>query len=323
MSSAENLEARVVRVAEEALKESQYVAPLDVLVGLRWLHPFRIDEWRQGRLSTLEDEIQVNPSKVSRAMNLFRRWATANGLIPSETAYAARTRDRRQLRFSVGGDPAVEVAYRTHWVSPALSETKRDHLAEQQSRPPDLVVISPLNEDWRCVECSGTGHLLMMEGPGPICMACADMDHLVFLPAGDAALTRRAKAASGLSAVVVRFNRIAKRYQRQGLLVEEAALEQAEGQCLADAEARRRRQERDTVRVTPRTANSSPASPTPSSSSSLVACRSGRRASPRTRLFGAADGSVGAPPVGRLIPRPSPSPSLPPFVTPRRDMTPF
>ncbi len=37
-------------------------------------------------------------------------------------------------------------------------------------------------------------------------MACDDMDHLVFLTSGDAALTRRARAASGLSAIVVRFS---------------------------------------------------------------------------------------------------------------------
>jgi hypothetical protein len=70
----------------------------------------------------------------------------------------------------------------------------------------------------------------------------------VFLPAGDAALSRRARQASRLSAVVVRFSRTRKRYERQGLLVEEAALESAEAQCLADDEARRRRRERDRER---------------------------------------------------------------------------
>jgi hypothetical protein len=87
-----------------------------------------------------------------------------------------------------------------------------------------------------------------MEGDGPLCLTCADMDHLVFLTAGDAALTRRAKKASTLSAVVVRFSRTRKRYERQGLLVEEAALEQAEEQCLADEEVRARRRERDRER---------------------------------------------------------------------------
>jgi hypothetical protein len=166
------------------------------------------------------------------------------GLQPSETAYVARTRDRRPLRFSRSGDDAIERAYRTHWVSPELSEAKRQRLAERQSRTPDLVVISPLNE-WKCMACSGTGDLLIMDEPGPLCVVCAELDHLVFLPAGDTALTRRAKQASGLSAVVVRFSRTRRRYERQGVLVEEAALVAAEAECLADEEARRRRRVRD------------------------------------------------------------------------------
>jgi hypothetical protein len=74
------------------------------------------------------------------------------------------------------------------------------------------------------------------------------MAHLVFLPSGDAALTRRAKANSRLSAVVVRFSRARKRYERQGILVEEDALDQAEAECLADEEVRARRRERDAQR---------------------------------------------------------------------------
>jgi hypothetical protein len=74
------------------------------------------------------------------------------------------------------------------------------------------------------------------------------MDHLVFLASGDAALTRRAKRASRLSAVVVRFNRARGRYERQGILVEEPALEQAEAECLADEQVRALRRERDAHR---------------------------------------------------------------------------
>ena len=108
-------------------------------------------------------------------------------------------------------------------------------------------MISPL-KDWSCSACGGTGELLIMDDSGPLCMACAEMDHLVFLPSGDAALTRRAKRCSGLSAVVVRFSRSRGRYERQGVLVEEAALEQAEAECLADEPARARRRERDAER---------------------------------------------------------------------------
>ncbi len=103
-------------------------------------------------------------------------------------------------------------------------------------------------KDWVCARCTGTGDLLTMDDAGPLCMTCADLDHLVFLGAGDAALTRRAKKASGLSAVVVRWSRSRKRYERRGILVEEAALEQAEQECLADEDARIRRRERDRER---------------------------------------------------------------------------
>jgi hypothetical protein len=111
----------------------------------------------------------------------------------------------------------------------------------------ELVVVMPL-KDWSCVSCGGAGAFLTMDDAGPLCMTCADMDHLVFLPAGDVALTRRAKRASRLSAVVVRFSRARRRYERRGLLVEEPALDQAEAECLADAEARARRRERDALR---------------------------------------------------------------------------
>jgi hypothetical protein len=109
------------------------------------------------------------------------------------------------------------------------------------------VVIQPVR-DWTCTECGGTGDLLKMHDTGPLCLTCSDLDHLVFLPSGDAALTRRATKASSLSAVVVRWSRSRKRYERQGVLVEDPALTLAEEQCMSDAEARLRRRERDEVR---------------------------------------------------------------------------
>ncbi len=244
---SETIEVRLARAAEAALAENGYVSLIDVLVGMGWLAPVRVGEWRQGRLPTLEQAIQVDPAKLSAAAGLFGKWASQRGLEPSEVDYVSRTRDRRQLQFSAGGDPGIEQAWRTHWMSPALPERKRRNLAERQSRPPDLVVINAVRE-WSCSECGGGGNLLIMEEAGPLCMSCADLDHLVFLSRGDAALTRRAKKASSLSAVVVRFSRTRGRYERQGLLVEEPALEQAEAECLADEEARLRRRGREEER---------------------------------------------------------------------------
>jgi hypothetical protein len=241
------LEQRVAEVAEVALAERKVVGAVDVLVGLGWLPRRRVDEWRQGRVEYLEGVTQANPSKLSAAMASFRGWAKGRGLEPSETAYVARTRDHRPLRFTESGDARIELAYRTQWVSPDLSDKRRGQLMERLSRPPDLVVISAIRE-WTCTECGGSGDLLLMEGPGPLCLRCAEMDHLGFLPSGEAALTRRARKASGLSAVVVRFSRARRRYERQGVLVEEAALERAEAECLADEEARSRRRLREQAR---------------------------------------------------------------------------
>ena len=117
----------------------------------------------------------------------------------------------------------------------------------QAERSSGLLVIQPVR-DWTCAECGGTGDLLRMDDAGPLCLSCADLDHLVFLPSGDTALTRRAAKASNLSAVVVRWSRTRKRYERQGILVEEPALAAAEQQCLSDAGARARRRDREKVR---------------------------------------------------------------------------
>jgi len=120
-------------------------------------------------------------------------------------------------------------------------------LADQQSSDAkDLVVFDILRES-KCTDCGKQllgGDFLFMESRRPLCLTCADLDHLVYLPRGDTALTRRARKHSKLSAVVVRFSRARERYERQGVLVEESALEQAGAECSGDAEQRNERRQR-------------------------------------------------------------------------------
>lgn len=115
----------------------------------------------------------------------------------------------------------------------------------------DLTVFITTGES-SCSECGEDlgrkAWITLIEDKGALCLSCADLDHLVFLPAGDAALTRRSRKHSTLSAVVLRWSRARKRYERQGLLVEAEALEQAEQECLADEEVRARRREREAAR---------------------------------------------------------------------------
>ena len=69
------------------------------------------------------------------------------------------------------------------------------------------------------------------------------------MPPRDApALTRRARAHSTLSAIVLKWSRARTRYERQGLLVETAALARAESECVSDADARARRREHEAER---------------------------------------------------------------------------
>ena len=242
------LEARIAAAAESALAARKVVSAIDILQGIGWLQQSWLEAWRRGQVPYLERSISANLHKISTAMKIFRSWAQGRGLKPSETAYVARTRDRRRLRFTKSGDENIERAYRTHWISPELSIAKRDRLRERESRASDLVVIQPLNQEWKCTECGSSGSMLIMDGNGPLCLACADLDHLAFLPAGNTALSRRARQASGLSAVVVRFSRARKRYERQGILVEGEALQRAEAECLADEDARAARRIRDQER---------------------------------------------------------------------------
>ncbi|MGP8243584.1 MAG: DUF2293 domain-containing protein [Bryobacteraceae bacterium] len=269
------LEKRVLRAAEAALERQQYVSAIDVLVGMGLLPASRVEDWRKGRIDFLERAIQGNLSKISFSMAAFRRWAEAKGLRPSETRYVRRTRAGTvELRFSVGGDPSIEKHYRTHFVSAALPERKREKLEERLGRAPQLVVFEILR-DSQCSECAADlpeGSFLAMEAGEPLCLACARLGDLEFLPAGDTALTRRAGKYSERTAVVVRFSRSRGRYERQGILVEQAALEKAERECVEDAEDRARaragaaeaRRERDrelVARMMERLANLFPGCP--------------------------------------------------------------
>lgn len=118
------------------------------------------------------------------------------------------------------------------------------------STPAELLAIVA-SRPWQCASCATQferGDFLTMDDAGPLCLDCADLGHLEFLPRGDAALTRRAKAHSRLSAVVVQWSRARKHYERQGILAEVDAIATAERDCLDDAEVRDRRRVRDAQR---------------------------------------------------------------------------
>jgi len=117
-------------------------------------------------------------------------------------------------------------------------------------KPSEIVVFMTRSKP-KCDFCGeelGRGAWIRKVEDKAQCLECADLDHLVFLPRGDAALTRRAGKHSRLKAVVVQWARARKRYERQGILIEEEALERAEDECTADAEERERRRRMAAIR---------------------------------------------------------------------------
>ena len=128
----------------------------------------------------------------------------------------------------------------------ALVESKVSTTIAGATSPPGEIVCLIIR-DSVCAECSeelGKERFLRMEAGRPLCLGCADLDHPRVLAA------RRCHAHPACEQV---FDppgrggpvcRSRERYERQGLLVEEAALTRAEQECLSDAEARQLSRER-------------------------------------------------------------------------------
>ena len=116
-----------------------------------------------------------------------------------------------------------------------------------ESEPPpnakagELLVFF-VRRDTVCGDCGRELHhgamITLEKKKGALCLECADLDHLDYLPSGNAALTRRASKHSGLRAIVLEWSRTRQRYERQGVLVEPEALERAERECQNDEEHR-------------------------------------------------------------------------------------
>jgi len=128
-------------------------------------------------------------------------------------------------------------------------ETEEQPLPDATSS--ELVVFL-VRRDTKCEDCGcdlpGGSIIMLNKERNPLCLACADLDHLEFLRRGNTALTRRAARHSRLRAVVLQWSRTRKRYERQGILAETEAIEQAEAECLEDADRRERQRERRALR---------------------------------------------------------------------------
>ena len=247
---AKNVRKRVRDAAEVWLKEERVVGPLEVLVGMNLLAYSSYRQWLKGLQKDLGVQIQGGPKLHSQVIQHFLEWVQEKGLVPMNAPYVAASRGgTKALRVFREHDEEREQLYTSRFAVPGAEKKVKKKLEKK----PDLVVmISASRKERECVHCKAKvykGTFFLMEDDGMVCLECADMDHLLFLPSGDAALTRRSRKYSSLCAVVVEFSRSRGRYERQGLLVTEEAVNQAEEECIKDADQRAARREERRARV--------------------------------------------------------------------------
>ncbi len=238
------LEQRVHEAAERALKRYGAIGPIELLTELRFLDPSHFTSWmrQQSGFEVLEQHIQCGPKKLNDVFAIFNSWVKRRQLQPMPALYQANSRQGAcELQILQVAEPALDSFYRTRYRSADLTPARQERLEKKLNAAPELVVFIQTSDAAQCQECSAEmqrGSWFCLEKQEPLCLDCADLSHLEFLPSGDATLTRRAKKASPLHAVVVQFNRSRKRYERQGLLVMRQAIEEAE-MSMAKDEAQR------------------------------------------------------------------------------------
>lgn len=229
----QSLQEKVESIAQRILENQHYVTVVDLLLSTGHLQYPHFDRWQRGQEPFLETAIQADRNKIKHIMRCFHEWANRVGLEANEANYFAKTcGPNQELVFCKEEQKEPETLFKTYYFAASLSEKQKQNLREKLSAPPELVVFSLIKES-KCDKCGdvlGKGSFLFKEKDKALCMECAGLGDMVFLPSGDVKLTRRTKKYTKKYAVVVRFSHTRKRYERQGILVEEAALKQAESE---------------------------------------------------------------------------------------------
>ncbi len=122
----------------------------------------------------------------------------------------------------------------------------------------EIKVFENFRDDVTCVECKkeilDRDYIVLGDNKSDVkCLTCVGLNHLVFLPSGDAAITRRSKKHSTKCATVYRYNQKYKRNERQGLLVEEEALNLAKQESENDQNVRAVQRKKMPLEATRRT----------------------------------------------------------------------
>ena len=223
-----NIEERVIRAALTVLSQNNYVSLMDIVIKIGFLQLAQINLWKTCQIPYLELGINAGTEKIRQTKAVFTKWVVEHQLISHAIKAWSTTRHPRELQFSKDGALAIEQMYQLHYFNNDLTVNKQQHILAINQLS-ELVVFQ-ITKDAQCSRCQQTlfkSSLLFIEIGKPLCLKCAELDHLHFLSSGDTSITRKAKQYSSLAVVVVKFSRTRKQYERQGILVEPVALQQA------------------------------------------------------------------------------------------------
>jgi len=105
-------------VSTELLRENGYISFVEVLLRMGKLAKEDHEAWRLGTIPYLERAIRLNLSQLKHMLHTLKDNARKGGLRPSRTVYVSWGKGRRRpLRFSRSGNPGIEQAYATHFVT--------------------------------------------------------------------------------------------------------------------------------------------------------------------------------------------------------------
>ena len=238
--SQRDLFGRVVKAAEAALADHSYVSCIDVLCGMGLLPPGTSIRGAKDKSIFSSDQFKGIPTRSVLLWRCSGGGASRRGSLQRNPLRSTHTErdDRLAVQQEWKSSNREELPHALRFAGALRAQAGA---ASSQARPssadgriPDSAQLPMLR-----MRRGNRNGLLTIYGSGqPLCLPCGRLDDLELLPSGDTALTRRATKYSGRVAVVVRFSRSRRRYERQGILVEAAALEKAEQECTEDADER-------------------------------------------------------------------------------------
>jgi hypothetical protein len=116
--NTEEISKQTKRASAKLLREKGYMSAVDVLIEIGKLSKEDYERWRFRKVPYLEQMVKINLSKINIVLKTLQKYAETENLKPSKTMYHSWGKGQKTLlRFSKSGDPHIEAAYSTHFVT--------------------------------------------------------------------------------------------------------------------------------------------------------------------------------------------------------------